>query len=80
MDVKIEFGFLSQSFVKQLRAQKVRIKSVRHVELCDADNLALSRLTVRHIITERQRDQGRVKLMKLLLAQCKCPPTPEGKL
>lgn len=66
--VGLRFGLMADPFVKQLRGQGVKIRDVKEVERCDADNEAISRLTIRGIITERQRDAARKKLAQRVFA------------
>lgn len=74
LKVEFRFGIMAAPFAKQIRQQGLRIKSVAEVEQCDKDSEALSRLTIRGIITERTRDAGRVKVLRKLLTQCKVKP------
>lgn len=69
-NIGLQFGLLAAPFVKQLREQKVRINDVKAVKRLDAASEALSRLTLLGILTERQRDAGRRKVMDQIIKHC----------
>lgn len=74
----LEFGFLVPPFRTQLERQGFRLPR-RHI--ADEANQALSMLCMAGLITERQREAGRRKLVRRIIAAMKPivqrAPTPD---
>lgn len=77
--LRLEFGFLAPSFRTQLRKQGWRIRRgcASKVTEYDKDNIALSRLCLREIISARTREEGRQRILRQIVPLV-LPPTPRS--
>ena len=75
MQVGLHFGFLAAPIRKQLREQRVHLRSgmAKEIAQCQKDADALCRLGIRRILTESQRERGRQKVLRAVLKCCFIP-------
>lgn len=61
--MKIEFGVLAPPLKEQLKHTKLLKKDL---EVIESDNVAINRLYLRCILTERETDLARKRLVRLI--------------
>ena len=72
MKVELEFGAMARPIRAQLRAQHVhlRINGAKEIARCQQDADAVTRLSLRNVLTDAQRASARRRVMLAVVKYC----------